>query len=151
MGEKRIVGLDFGDKTVGVAISDPLFLTAQGLETIHRKRPTKLRQTLARIDEIVREYEADTIVLGYPKNMDDTEGERCRLTKDFKEKIEGRMDVDVILWDERLSTKAAERALIEGGHRREERGALVDTVAAALILQSYLDYQKTDRNGDGEQ
>ena len=84
----RILGLDFGSKTVGVAVSDALLITAQGVEIIRRKAPTKLRQTLARIEQLVSEYEVEKIVLGYPKNMNSTEGERCEKTKEFKEMLE---------------------------------------------------------------
>lgn len=135
---KRIMGLDFGSKTVGVAISDGLLLTAQGKEIIRRERPMKLRQTLARIEALIEEYEVDYIVLGYPKNMDDTEGERVRLTKEFKEMIERRTGLDVILWDERLTTVEAHEYMNERGIRREERHKLVDMLAAMFILQSYL-------------
>lgn len=133
------MGLDFGSKTVGVAISDALLLTAQGVEIIRRKSPGKLRQTLARIQELVEEYQADKIVLGFPKNMNNTEGERCAKTLEFKEMLEKRCGLEIILWDERLTTVAADRAMIEGGIRREERKQYVDKLAAVLILQGYLD------------
>lgn len=135
----RIMGLDFGSKTVGVAISDALLLTAQGVEIIRRKDENKLRQTLARIEELIVEYEVDEIVLGLPKNMNATEGERVALTEDFKEKLERRTGLAVHLWDERLTTVAADKAMIEAGIRREERKEHVDRIAAALILQGYLD------------
>ena len=96
----RIIGLDFGSKTVGVAMSDELLITAQGVEIVRRKSPTKLRQTLARIEEIIAEYGAERIVLGYPKNMNNTEGERCAKTLEFKEMLERRTSLPVILWDE---------------------------------------------------
>ena len=94
----RIMGLDFGSRTVGVAVSDPLFLTAQGVEIIRRKSPNKLRQTLARIEELITEYEVDRIVLGYPKNMNNTEGERCEKTQEFRQMLERRTGLPVILW-----------------------------------------------------
>ena len=100
----RILGLDFGSKTVGVAVSDELLLTAQGLEIIRRQSPNKLRQTLARIEAIIAEYQVECIVLGYPKNMNNTEGERCEKTKEFQEMLERRTGLEVILWDERLTT-----------------------------------------------
>ncbi|MCI5586103.1 MAG: Holliday junction resolvase RuvX [Lachnospiraceae bacterium] len=137
----RIMGLDFGSKTVGVAISDPLFLTAQGIEIIRRKEENKLRKTLARIEELILEYEVEEIVLGYPKNMNDTLGERAARTEEFKAHLERRTGLKVILWDERLTTIAAEKAMIEGGLRREERKEQVDKLAAVLILQGYLDYR----------
>lgn len=135
----RIMGLDFGSKTVGVAVSDALWITAQGVEIIGRKSPGKLRQTLARIEELVEEYEVDRIVLGFPKNMNNTEGERCTKTLEFKELLERRCGLEVILWDERLTTVAADRAMIEGGIRRENRKLYVDKLAAVFILQGYLD------------
>lgn len=135
----RIMGLDFGSKTVGVAVSDSLLLTAQGLEIIRREKEDKLRRTLARIEELIVEYEVEEIVLGLPKNMNATEGERVELTAQFKEKLERRTGLPVILWDERLTTVAAEKAMIEAGIRRENRKEYVDKIAASLILQGYLD------------
>ena len=137
----RIMGLDFGSKTVGVAVSDALQVTAQGVETIPRKAPGKLRQTLARIEELIVEYQVGTIVLGFPKNMNNTEGERCTKTLEFKEMLERRSGLPVLLWDERLTTVAAERTLMESGVRREARKGYVDKIAAVLILQGYLDSQ----------
>lgn len=138
----RIMGLDFGSKTVGVAVSDPLFLTAQGVEIIRRKSPNKLRQTLARIDELCAEYEAEKIVLGFPKNMNNTIGERCEKTLEFKEMLEKRTGLEVVLWDERLTTVEADRTMMEAGIRRENRKQYVDQLAAVFILQGYLDYLK---------
>ena len=140
--QMRIMGLDFGSKTTGVAVSDPLGLTAQGLETIVRKDENKLRQTCARIEELIEEYHIEAIVLGYPKNMNNTSGERAEKTESFKEMLERRTGKPVILWDERLTTIAAERMLMESGVRRENRKAVIDKVAAALILQGYLDSQR---------
>lgn len=136
----RILGLDFGTKTVGVAVSDELLITAQGVETIWREKPAKLRQTLARIEALVNQYGVERIVLGYPKNMNDTEGERCEKTKEFKELLEKRTGLEVILWDERLTTVAANEAMIEMGIRRENRKEYIDQIAAIFILQEYLDY-----------
>ena len=135
----RIMGLDFGSKTVGVAVSDSLLLTAQGLEIIRRKEENKLRQTLARIEELIVEYEVEEIVLGLPKNMNATEGVRVELTNEFKEKLERRTGLPVVMWDERLTTVAADKAMIEAGIRREKRKDYVDMIAATLILQGYLD------------
>lgn len=135
----RIMGLDFGSKTVGVAVSDPLKITAQGVEIIRRKSPNKLRQTLARIEELVQEYEVEEVVLGYPKNMNGTEGERCEKTKEFQEMLERRLNLPVALWDERLTTVAADRVMMEVGIRRENRKEYVDEIAAVFILQGYLD------------
>ena len=137
---KRVLGLDFGAKTVGVAVSDELLITAQGVETICREKPNKLRQTLARIESLVNQYDVEKIVLGLPKNMNDTEGERCEKTREFKEMLEKRMGLEVILWDERLTTVAANDAMIEMGIRRENRKEYIDQIAAIFILQEYLDY-----------
>ncbi len=138
----RIIGLDYGTKTVGVALSDELGITAQPLMTIERERATKLRQTLARIGEICEEYEVGLIVLGYPKNMNNTEGERAEATKSFKEDLERRTGLPVELVDERLSTVESERILMASGVRRENRKTFVDKMAAAVILQTYLDSKK---------
>ncbi len=138
----RKMGLDFGAKTVGVAVSDPLLITAQGLEIVRRKSENKLRQTLARIEELIVEYEVDELVLGYPKNMNDTLGERAQKTQEFKEMLERRTGLSVQLWDERLTTVAADKAMVEAGIRREERKEHVDRIAAVFILQGYLDYLK---------
>lgn len=135
----RIMGLDFGSKTVGVAVSDELLITAQGVEIVRRKSEGKLRQTLARIEELIQEYQVEKIVLGYPKNMNNSEGIRCEKTLEFKEMLERRSGLPVVLWDERLTTVAADRAMMEASIRRENRKEYVDKIAAALILQGYLD------------
>ena len=142
----RDLGLDYGTKTVGVAVSDPLEITAQPLETIERKSAGKLRQTLARIEAIIEEYGAagqqekiEKIVLGYPKNMNNTEGDRCEATVSFKNDLERRTGLEVVLWDERLTTVEAERILMDSGVRRENRKTYIDKMAAAVILQNYLD------------
>ncbi len=140
----RIMGLDFGSKTVGVAISDALLITAQGIEIIRRKEENKLRQTLARIEELIVEYEVEEIVLGLPKNMNATEGVRVELTMEFKEKLERRTGLPVHLWDERLTTVAADKAMMEAGVRREKRKDYVDMIAATLILQGYLDLRANE-------
>lgn len=142
----RIMGLDFGSKTVGVAISDELLLTAQGIEIIRRKEENKLRQTLARIEELIVEYGVEEIILGLPKNMNATEGIRVELTNEFKEKLERRTGLSVHTWDERLTTVAADKAMIEAGIRREKRKDYVDMIAATFILQGYLDYRKNKEN-----
>lgn len=135
----RIMGLDFGSKTVGVAVSDPLGITAQGLEIIRRKEENKLRQTYARIEELIVEYHVEQIVLGLPKNMNATEGERAELARQFKAGLERRTGLPVTMWDERLTTVAADKAMMEAGIRREHRKDYVDMIAASLILQGYLD------------
>lgn len=153
----RILGLDYGSKTVGVAVSDSLGLTAQGVETIVRKEENKLRQTCARIEELISEYQITAIVLGYPKNMNNTAGDRAQKTEDFKAMLERRTGLPVILWDERLSTRSAERILMESGVRRENRKAVIDKIAAVFILQNYLDSLAAnpsggrDGCGDGDQ
>ena len=138
----RILGLDYGTKTVGVAISDPLLITAQGREIIRRDKPTMLRQTLARIEEIISTEEVSEIVLGYPKNMNNTEGDRVEATKEFKEMLERRTGLNVTFWDERLTTVAADKYMMEAGIRRENRKDYVDEIAAVFILQGYLDSLK---------
>ena len=135
----RILGLDYGTKTVGVAISDELGITAQPVMTIERKSENKLRKTLAKIEEIIEEYGVSFVVLGYPKNMNNTVGPRAVATEEFKEHIERRTGLDVILQDERLTTIESERILMDAGVRREHRKEFVDKMAAAVILQSYLD------------
>lgn len=135
----RIMGLDYGTKTVGVAISDALRLTAQGIETIERKEENKLRRTCARIEELIREYEVEKIVLGFPKHMNNDVGERAEKSLEFKAMLERRTGLEVIMWDERLTTVAAERTLIESNVRRENRKKYIDKIAAVFILQGYLD------------
>lgn len=134
------MGLDFGSKTVGVAVSDQLLLTAQGKEIIRRERHNKLRQTLARIETLIVENDVEKIVLGCPKNMDGSEGERVEKTREFQEMIERRTGLEVVLWDERLTTVAADRYMTEAGIRGESRKQYVDEIAAVFILQGYLDY-----------
>ncbi len=145
----RIMGLDFGSKTVGVAISDALLVTAQGIEIIRRKQENKLRQTLARIEELIEEYAVEEIVLGLPKNMDGSEGERVEKTREFKEMLERRTGLPISLWDERLTTVAADKAMMEAGIRRENRKEYVDEIAAVFILQGYMDHKKNRENEIG--
>ncbi|MEE0201640.1 Holliday junction resolvase RuvX [Faecalicatena contorta] len=135
----RIMGLDYGTKTVGVAISDALGLTAQGIETIQRKEENKLRRTLARIEELVSEYEVEKIVLGFPKHMNNDIGERAEKSLEFRDMLARRTGLEVIMWDERLTTVEAERTLIESNVRRENRKKYIDKIAAIFILQGYLD------------
>lgn len=147
----RLMGLDYGSKTVGVAVSDSLGLTAQGVETVWRKQENKLRQTMARIEELISEYQVERIVLGYPKNMNNTVGERAVKSLEFKEKLEKRTGLPVVMWDERLTTAEAERTLMETGVRRENRKQFLDQMAAVLILQGYLDrmnMNKDENNGE---
>ena len=134
------MGLDYGSKTVGVAVSDALGLTAQGIEIVRRKSENKLRQTLARIEEIAKEYGVEKIVLGFPKHMNNDIGERAEKSLEFKEMLERRTGLPVVMWDERLTTVEADRTMMETGIRRENRKEYVDMIAAVFILQGYLDY-----------
>ena len=135
----RIMGLDYGSKTVGVAISDALRLTAQAVETIERKEENKLRRTCARIEELIKKYDVEKIVLGFPKHMNNDIGERAEKALEFGEMLRRRTGLEVVMWDERLTTVEAERTLIETGIRREHRKQYVDQIAAVFILQGYLD------------
>ena len=136
---KRIMGLDYGSKTIGVALSDPLRVTAQGLETITRKSENKLRQSLARIEAIIREYDVEAVVLGLPLNMNNEYGDRARRTLEFGETLKRRTGLRIFLKDERLTSNQAHRALNEAGIKSTDHKKHVDTMAAVLILQSYLD------------
>ena len=135
----RVMGLDYGSKTVGVAVSDPLGLTAQGIETIERKEENKLRRTCARIEALIKEYGVEKIVLGFPKHMNNDIGERAEKTLEFRDMLTRRTGLEVIMWDERLTTVEAERTLIESSVRREDRKKYIDKIAAVFILQGYLD------------
>lgn len=141
VGNMRIMGLDYGTVTIGVAISDELQITAQGIETIRRKKENHLRKSFARIEELIEEYDVKKIVLGYPKNMDNTIGERAKKTEEFAEALERRTGLLVELWDERLTTVEANKTLIYGEVRRQNRENVIDKLAAVLILQNYLDYK----------
>ncbi len=149
----RILGLDYGTKTVGVAMSDPLLLVAQGIEIIRRDHENKLRKTYARIEELIKENGVEKIVLGYPRNMDDSEGERCLKTREFMDGLIRRTGLPVVLWDERLTTVAADEIMIEAGLSREERKKHVDKIAAVIILQDYLEdlRSKKDKGSDGRE
>ena len=134
-----ILGLDYGSKTVGVAVSDLLGMTAQPVETVTRKEENKLRKTCARIEELIQEYGVTKIVLGLPKHMNDEIGERAEKAIAFGEMLKRRTGLEIILWDERLTTVEAEQTLIECNVRREDRKKYIDQVAAVFILQGYLD------------
>lgn len=138
----RIMGLDYGSKTVGVAVSDPLLITAQGIEIIHRESENKLRRTLARIEELAHKYQVEKIVLGFPKHLNNSVGDRGVKSLDLKDKLEKRTGLEVVMWDERFTTVEADRTLIEAKVRRENRKDYVDMLAAVLILQGYLDSLK---------
>lgn len=145
----RIIGLDYGDKTVGVAVSDEMFLIAQPVETIKRERANKLRQTYARIETIIQQYDIEKVVVGLPKNMNNEEGIRCVQTREFAETLERRTGLEVIFWDERLTTVAADAVLEEGGVSRQKRKIYIDKIAASMILQGYLDSLSVNKGQDG--
>jgi len=138
----RILGLDYGSKTLGVAISDPFGWTAQGLETITRKEENNLVATIKRLKEIITGYSIDKIVLGLPKNMNNTEGERVEKTLVFKRRLEREFGITVITWDERLSTVGAQRLLNEAEIGKKKQKKVIDKMAAVFILQGYLDANK---------
>lgn len=135
----RIMGLDYGSKTVGVAISDPLGITAQAIETICRKDENKLRKTCARIETLIEEYKVERIVLGLPKHMNNDIGDRAERSLEFGKMLSRRTGLEVVMWDERLTTVEAERTLIENKVRRKDRKKYIDKIAAVFILQGYLD------------
>ena len=138
MTGQRILGLDVGDRTVGVAVSDLLGMTAQGVETI--RRLGELSADLSRLDELMREYDAVKLVVGLPRNMNGTEGERCEFVRAFAGEIQKvRPDAEIVFWDERLSTVAASRSLIAADVSRKKRKKVIDKMAAVFILQGYLD------------
>ena len=139
----RIMGLDYGSKTVGVAISDPLGITAQGIETITRKDENKLRKTCARIEALIEEYQVEKIVIGLPKHMNNDIGIRAEKSMEFAEMLKRRTGLEVQMWDERLTTMEAEHTLIESNIRREDRKKYIDKIAAVFILQGYLDSVKS--------
>ena len=133
------MGLDYGTKTVGVAVSDPLGLTAQAIETIVRKEENKLRKTCARIEELIVQYDVEKIILGFPKHMNNDIGERAEKSLEFRDMLHRRTGLEVVMWDYRLTTVEAERTLIESNIRRENRKKHIDQIAAVFILQGYLD------------
>ena len=134
---KRYLGLDIGDRTIGVAVSDLLGLTAQGVETIRRKN---LASDIARLGELMQQYETRELVSGYPKNMNGSEGERCEVVRSFIDEVKKVYpDIHVMFWDERLSTVAATRSLLEADLSQRKRKKVIDKMAAVFILQGYLD------------
>ena len=139
MTHMRIMGLDYGSKTVGVAVSDSLLKTAQPRETIRREREGMLRRTLARIEQIAREEDVRLIVVGLPLNMDDTVGERAEAALAFRAMVEKRTGIRTVMSDERLTTMEARELLREQGIRLSEYKTYVDQVAANLILQEYME------------
>ena len=134
----RIMGLDFGSKTIGVAVSDALLWTAQGVKTIRRSKAE-----LDELRELIRDYEVNEIVIGYPRNMNGTIGPRCELTDEFAKVLRQEFELPVELWDERLSTVAAQRTLLEADVSRAKRKLVIDKMAAVFILQGYLDRRQS--------
>lgn len=136
----RIMGLDYGERTVGVAISDELLITAQGIEVIRRKEENKLRQTYARIEELCKEYGVEKIVVGFPKKLNNELGDRALLAQEFAKNVTRRTGLDTVLWDERFSTVSAHRVLDLADTSLDKKKKVVDMLAAVVILQNYLDY-----------
>lgn len=135
----RIMGLDVGDKTIGVAVSDRLGLTAQSVEVIHR---STVDRDFARLSELVADFEVKHIVVGLPINMNGTIGPRAKLCQHFAKEMEKTIGLPVTLWDERLTTMAAEKTLLSADVSRRRRKQVIDKLAATLILQAYLDAQR---------
>ncbi|MDO4962324.1 MAG: Holliday junction resolvase RuvX [Eubacteriales bacterium] len=150
---KRLMGLDFGAKTTGVALSDPLMMIASPLETITRDKEGKIKPTLRRIIQLAAENEVEKIVLGLPLNMDDSRGERAEKTEGFKLELERRLEAEglnipVVLWDERLSTVGADEILKEAEVPRSERKQYIDKIAASLILEDFIKNSREQRKGE---
>ncbi len=137
----RILALDYGDKTIGLALSDEAGLIAQPLFTVERNNPIDVSESLAKICDVLEEKSVEKIVLGMPVNMDGSDGERVKKTKWFAKKLAKKTDLEIVFWDERLSTFSASRALDEGGVKRSEQKQYLDKLAAAIILQNYLDFE----------
>ena len=136
----RLMGLDVGEKTIGLALSDVLRTIASPLETIDRKTFTK---DMERMAQIIQTHNIGGLVIGYPINMNGTEGPRCQSIRQFARNVAEKHPVPLVLWDERMSTMAVERTMIEAGMTRQKRDLVVDKLAASYILQSFLDTQKT--------
>ncbi len=135
----RVMACDYGSKTIGIAVSDPFGWTAQGVEIIRRQEEEALTASIERIKELIAEYEVEKIVVGLPKNMNNTSGERVEKTLEFIEKLKKKISLPVVTWDERLSTVGAERVLLEADLSRAKRKKVIDKMAAAYFLQGYLD------------
>ncbi|MBP3913312.1 MAG: Holliday junction resolvase RuvX [Lachnospiraceae bacterium] len=142
----RVMALDYGDATVGVAVSDPLFLTAQGIEIIRREKETHLRPTLRRIGELIDEYHVEAIVLGLPLNMDGSKGPRALKTEKFRDTLEKRFRLPVYMTDERLSSFEAEEEMREAGIKPSEFKKHVDRIAAQIILEEWMNLHGTKNN-----
>jgi len=141
----KLLGIDYGDVRIGLAVSDDLGWTAQGALVLKRSAPEK---DLERIGQFIRERGVERIVLGWPRNMNGTSGPRAQLSEQFAEQLRARFALPVELWDERLSTMAAERVLLEADVSRKKRKQVVDQMAAAIILQNYMDVMQTRRKSD---
>ena len=135
----RVMACDYGSKTIGIAVSDPFGWTAQGVEIIRRQEEEALAASIERIKELIAEYGVEKIVVGLPKNMNNTSGERVEKTLEFIEKLKKKISLPVVTWDERLSTVGAERGLLEADLSRAKRKKVIDKMAAACFLQGYLD------------
>jgi putative holliday junction resolvase len=135
----RILALDFGEKNIGVALSDPMGITARGLLTLKRQ---SIKKDLQGIFDLVEQHDAGLVVMGHPLNMDGSRGPAAEKAEEFARRLRGRLNVVVTLWDERLSTRAAERVLLEGNVSRKGRQDVIDKMAAVVILQGYLDSRK---------
>lgn len=136
VGHARLIGLDLGTKTIGIALSDLTRMIASPLETIRR---TKFKADLVRLQEIIAEHEIKGLVLGFPINLDGSEGPRAQATRAFSRNVNQAVDLPILMWDERLTTAAAERMLIEADQSRRRRAEVIDKLAATIILQSALD------------
>ena len=143
----RFLGLDYGSKTVGVAVSDPMGMGASAVEIIRRDKENHLRKTLSRIEELARQYGAEAIVLGYPINMNGTAGDRAEKTLEFKEKLEARLPLPVFLCDERLTTVEAEEIMDFNGIKKKDRDNYVDMIAAQVILEDWMAEQERRKDG----
>ena len=141
----RIMGLDYGERTIGVAVSDALLLTAQGIKTIRRSK-----KELEELRAIIKDYEVDQIILGYPKNMNGTLGPRAQATEEFAQILKEEFELPITFWDERLSTMGAQRSLLEADVSRAKRKQVIDKMAAVFILQGYLDYIRL-KNGQNKE
>jgi putative holliday junction resolvase len=141
----RVIGLDYGSKTVGVAVSDPLEMGATAVEIIRREKENHLRRTIARIEELIKEYEAEAIVLGFPVNMNGTVGERAEMALLFKEMLEKRVSIPIYLCDERLTTVEAEEIMDFNGVREKDRKKYVDMIAAQVILEDWMTDRKNGK------
>jgi putative Holliday junction resolvase len=136
----RILGLDVGNKRIGVAVSDPLGITAQGIGVIHRKN---IKEDINKISGFIKQYDVEKVLLGLPKNMNGTIGPQSELVKEFGDKIKNKLKIEVDYWDERLTSVAAERVLIDADLSRKKRKTVIDEVAAVLILQNYLEFKSS--------